>query len=207
MFFNFSVSHVLLSLFLTLGVGFQYYYLLSVASILSPSMWVSLLPRYISSQPGFQGVCDYSWQDPYTEFNLTQSKIDSPSQCQMNLWNASVLFDALGLFPMTESERAQLFHALDLDNDGFLRWPELNFRHKWIGLAGVGVSDNGTVGLSDTLYNQTYSNLPVMWELYWRVEVWRRVRSLLGNQWDNHQSILHQFGNGLTDGKPQLQLF
>ncbi|KAJ3100366.1 hypothetical protein HDU96_010361 [Phlyctochytrium bullatum] len=163
----------------------QYYFLISAGIRLSPSNWPTLLDRY------FRAISsDCQCQLP--PLSLQEDTEKAPN-CALDRDAANVLFDILGLTPMTGVERSELFRSLDVDRDGRLRWPELTRPHVWVD-NGRGVDIGNPANVS-------------MWELTWITEVWRRGRDAkaaygAGERVLSRWGIL--YGSGLDSSMPEF---
>ena len=152
--------------------------------------------------------------------DLVWDKWASPN-CYLNHTLAFNLFDILGLVELNDVERLRLFHNLDYDGDGTLRFTELVRPHVFVPVIPQSVSNGAQLAemgnysnavdyayssstaksISGPLGNDLMNpNNVSIWELMWVIEVYRRVKSYRVETWGPF------YGNGL-DGKVPVDIW
>ncbi|KAJ3107305.1 hypothetical protein HDU97_004444 [Phlyctochytrium planicorne] len=186
--FKGNIAAITTNTLLLLLIITQYYFLLFAGTHIPPTRWPNLLQRY------FWGL-DIGCYADIPPLSLEDDYIKAEN-CTLDIANANVLFDLLGLHPMSSVDRLELFRSLDMDGDGVLRWPEITRNHVW-----VPVEDGGEVVDIGNPKNVT------MWELAWMVEVWRRgrdVRSWFGDGERVLTELKIVHGSGLDNSVPEF---
>ncbi|KAI9357621.1 ankyrin repeat-containing domain protein [Zopfochytrium polystomum] len=203
-------TDLILNLVIASLVACQYAILIRTATLVAPTQWPTLLPRFIRSSLPPSTACNLTPVPAHRP--LASLLADDAAWFPNCTLPATLAVRAFALLGIPERAWGPLFLYLDADADGALRWPEIARCHVAPGwgcqnVVGGGTTTAAGIGPGGAMLNETEVAAagPAVWDLVWWVEVWRRVRAMpreLGSaEW---KRVEVYFGDG-SDLRPALE--
>ncbi|KAJ3073950.1 hypothetical protein HDU98_000252 [Podochytrium sp. JEL0797] len=187
----------------------QYIYLFSAATLLSPTQWPDALPRlfYNAFDPTLNLGCTAPFPPELPATEIQWHKVCNLTFAQTN----QKIYRWLGggIQSMDATQRRMLFDAMDVNNDGILRWDEFSALFTPVRNATEIVGTD--VGL--LVMNIADPSQPVaILRLQYFAEVFGRVQSYTsplfgGGGWWSSVVGRQVLGNGVDEGRTWRSLF